>query len=156
MSAMPNVFDASFEYDDADPVGYRCGVAKVGEAAGGVAEIAKLYEMPPGRALCPYHYEYEEEWMLLLSGELTLRAPDGERRLQAGELVCFPAGPDGAHMVTNTGDEPARLLMWSTARVPAVAVYPDSDKIGVFVSNRDDNPLVAREDGHREYYDREP
>ena len=57
--------------------------------------------------------------------------------------------------MTNTSDEPARLLMWSTSRDPAVAVYPDSDKIGVFVSHRDDNLLVRREDGQREYYDRE-
>lgn len=153
---MPNVFDATFEYDDTDPDGYRTGAAMVGKAAGGVAENVKLYEMPPGQSLCPYHYEYEEEWLLLFSGTLLLRAPDGERPLQAGELVCFPAGPDGAHKVTNTGDEPARLLMWSTAREPAVAVYPDSDKIGVFVSHPDDNLLLRREDGHRDYWDREP
>ena len=28
--------------------------------------------------------------------------------------------------------------MWSSAREPAVAVYPDSDKIGVWPGNSDD------------------
>ena len=30
---------------------------------------ASLYHLPPGEALCPYHYEYgEEEWMLVVAG----------------------------------------------------------------------------------------
>ena len=36
----------------------------------------------------------------MLSGSPTLRGPDGERVLRAGDVVCFPVGPDGAHQVT--------------------------------------------------------
>ncbi len=36
-----------------------------------------LYELPPGQAVCPYHYEYaDEEWAMALDGHLTLRDPD--------------------------------------------------------------------------------
>jgi hypothetical protein len=42
--------------------------------------------------------------------------------------------------------------MWSSARVPAVAVYPDSDKIGVWPGNSDDNVMLRRADGKVEYY----
>jgi hypothetical protein len=36
------------------------------------------------------------------------------------------------------------MLIVSTANVPAVAVYPDSDKIGVFTEGRLDNVMVRR------------
>jgi len=155
-----NVFDAEFEYEAGDPTGYRAGEAKpggqsLGKAAGGDGLNVRLYELPPGQSLCPYHYEYAEEWLLVLDGAPTLRVPHGEQPLQRGELVCFPPGPDGAHKVTNDTEQTARVLMFSSAREPAVAVYPDSDKIGVWPGNPDDNVLLRREDGHRDYWDRE-
>jgi uncharacterized cupin superfamily protein len=149
---MVNLFSAEFEYDDEDPEGYRCGVAPVGRDAGGSATNVKLYEMPPGQSLCPYHYEYEEEWLLVLEGELVLREPAGERAIGRGELVCFPAGPEGAHKLTNRAPAAARLVMFSSAREPAVAVYPDSDKIGVFTPDRRDRLMVRRANGQEDYY----
>ena len=44
----------------------------------------------------------------------------------------FPAGPSGAHKVMNRSGEPARTLLFSSARTPAVSVYPDSDTVGVW------------------------
>ncbi len=149
---MPDVFSAEFAYDPEDPVGYRCGAALVGQQAGARDTNVKLYEMPPGESLCPYHYEFEEEWLLLLSGELVLRTPDGERPLTTGELVCFPAGPEGAHKVTNRGRKPARLLMLSSAREPAVCVYPDSEKVSVFTPNAADHFMFCRRNGDEPYY----
>ena len=61
---------------------------------------ASVYEIPPGQALCPYHYEYaEEEWLLVLEGEATVRHPGGEEKLGPWDLTCFPPGPEGAHEV---------------------------------------------------------
>jgi uncharacterized cupin superfamily protein len=51
--------------------------------------------------------------------------------LEPGDLVCFPNGPEGAHKVTNNSDAAARLIIVSTYERPAVAVFPDSDKLGV-------------------------
>jgi hypothetical protein len=45
--------------------------------------------------------------------------------------------------------------MFSSSRRPAVAVYPDSDKIGVVPPKRDDRAMLRREDGRRDYWDRE-
>ena len=90
-----NIFSADFEYDAADPDGYRNGLARVGEAAGGQALAVKLYELPVGQSVCPYHYEYEEEWLLVLEGAVVVRAPDGEHELARGEIVCFAPGPAG-------------------------------------------------------------
>ena len=153
--ARANVFNAEFEYDQSDPDGYRCGAARVGELAGGESLSVKLYEMPAGQSLCPYHYEYEEEWLLVLEGQLTLRGPNGEQPIGRGDLIRFPPGPQGAHKATNETGETARIMMWSSAREPAVAVYPDSDKIGVWPGNDRDNLILRRADGDVDYYDGE-
>jgi uncharacterized cupin superfamily protein len=151
----PNVFTAAFARADEEPNGYRAAEADLGLLGHGYDLNVRLYEVPAGQSLCPYHYEYEEEWLLLLSGTLHLRASTGERELPAGALVRFAAGPQGAHKVTNRGDGPARLLMFGSAREPAVSVYPDSDKIGVWPPNRADRLMVRRSDGDRDYYDGE-
>ncbi len=151
----PNVFSAKFEYDPEDPDGYRTGFARVGAEAGAKELAVKLYEIPSGESLCPYHYEYVEEWLLVLDGELVLRLPAGEEQVGRGELVCFPAGPEGAHKLTNHREATAVVLMFSSAREPAVAVYPDSDKIGVWPGNDDDKVMLRRADGHVPYFDGE-
>lgn len=91
---------------------------------------ASVYELPDGQWTYPYHYHHGvEEWLYLVSGAPTLRDPGGERALSAGDLVCFPGGPDGAHAVRG----PGRVVMFSagaTAGSPSISVYPDSDKVG--------------------------
>ena len=150
-----NVLSDDCEYDETDPDGYRCGEAKVGRAAGGEALTVRVYELPVGESVCPYHYEYEEEWLLLLDGALVVRTPEGEEELKRGELVCFPPGPTGAHKATNRGEATARVMMFSSAREPAVAVYPDSDKLGVWTGNPDDHVMLRRSDGDVDYWDGE-
>jgi uncharacterized cupin superfamily protein len=151
----PDVFTASCEYDAEDPDGYRAGVAAVGQAAGQKELIVKVYEIPGGQSLCPYHYEYLEEWLVVLSGEVELRDPDGSRPVSAGALICFPTGPAGAHKLTAGGDAAARVMMFSSSREPAVAVYPDSDKVGVWTDNERDEFMFRRPDGQLPYYDGE-
>jgi uncharacterized cupin superfamily protein len=149
-----NIFQAKFEYDDDDPPGYKSGMVDVGKVAGAVEESVRLFEVPSGQHLCPYHYEYVEEWALVIDGGVDVRGPDGVASHEAGALICFPAGPEGVHQLTNRGDGTARVLMWSSARMPAVAVYPDSDKIGVWTEA--DELMVRRRDGKVGYYDGEP
>src|SRR3954452_19269657 len=141
------------EYDP-EPDGYRAGYAKLHPEIGAATLFGGLFELPPGEASRPYHYESGEEWLLVLAGRLTVRHPEGEDELVTGDLVCFPAGPDGAHKLTKQGDEPVRMLIVSTANLPSVAVYPDSDKIGVWTPGRTDNIMVRRESGVN-YYDGE-
>jgi uncharacterized cupin superfamily protein len=103
----------------------------------------------------PYHYEYDGEWLFVLDGRPVLRDPEGEHQLETWDVVGFPVGPAGAHQVFNRGGEPLRIAMLSTKQEPAVAVYPDSDKIGVWPGNRDDNVMLRRRDGAVPYYDGE-
>ena len=142
-----NVHDVTFEGpNDDDPPGFRSRWARLGPSLGAAKMGATVYELPPGEAICPYHYEYpNEEWVLVLRGDPVLRTPDGERTLWPGDLVCFPEGPAGAHSVRG-GTETAHVMMLSTKQKPDVSVYPDSDKIGVFPGNDDDTKLFRRRD----------
>jgi uncharacterized cupin superfamily protein len=144
-----------FEYDPSDPDGYRCGMVHVTKAIGAQALAVKVFEIPAGESLCPYHYEYEEEWLVVLDGAVLVRTPDGEEALERGEIVQFPPGPAGAHKVSSGGEATARIMMFSSAREPSVAVYPDSDKIGVWPGNPDDHVILHRRDGAVDYYDGE-
>ena len=114
-----------------------------------------VYEIPAGQSICPYHYEYgEEEWLIVVAGRPTLRTPEGERDLEPGDVAFFPTGPDGAHKVTNSTGEPARVMMFSNLCVPNVVVYPDSDKVGINTGSREDNLRAPRSSGVG-YYDGE-
>ena len=150
-----NIAQPSFEYDASDPPGFRSGGFRFGPLLGAEQLGATVYELPPGQAICPYHYEYaEEEWLLVLEGRPTLRRPEGEETLEPWDVVCFATGPTGAHGVRNDTPETVRVLMWSTVRHPAATVYPDSGKIGMWTGNRDDD-LMARRDSGVDYWDGE-
>src|SRR5512133_606329 len=108
------------------------GRVDVARAVGSAETLMFIYDLAPGQGSSPYHYEYEEEWLLVVDGTVVVRTPGGEQTLKRGDLVRFPPGPAGAHKVMNRSDSPARTLLFSSSRAPAVSVYPDSDKIGVF------------------------
>jgi len=132
-AAAVNLGEASFEYDPDDPEGFRAGLCRPGPGWGAGRTGISVYELPPGQAVCPYHYELaEEEWLLVLEGEVEVRGPDGSGRLGPQELVFFPIGPDGAHAIRNAGEGTARVLLFSNAAELGATVYPDSDKLGVY------------------------
>lgn len=114
------------------------GRIDVGQATGSTETLMFVYDLAPGQSSSPYHYEYDEEWLLVVDGTVVVRAPDGEHTLERGDLVRFPAGPAGAHKVMNRSGAPARTLLFSTSRGLAVSVYPDSDTIGVWAGGDDD------------------
>jgi uncharacterized cupin superfamily protein len=129
-----NLFDAVVPPGREDaPEGFRRREIQIGPLVGASRLGATLYEVPPGQRINPYHYEYNnEEWLVVLEGRPTLRTPSGERELRPGDLVAFPEGPAGAHAVSNRTDERVRVVLLSTKRRPAVAVYPDSDKMAIW------------------------
>lgn len=109
-----------------------------------------VYDVEPGNSF-PYHYEYVEEWLVVVDGAVAVRTPEGELRLERGDVVCFPPGPDGAHQITNRGTATARVLLFSKAAVPAVSVYPDADAVGVWPDDETEfyfkrNTAVSRDD----------
>jgi uncharacterized cupin superfamily protein len=121
------------------------GRLDVASLAGSPETAMYIYDMAPGESSSPYHYEYVEEWLLVVAGTVAVRVPDGELTLDRGDLVRFPAGAAGAHKIMNKGDSPARTLLWCSSRTPAVSVYPDSDKIGVWAGSAADDLIFVRD-----------
>ena len=152
-----NLYTAELQRDDDDPPGYEADYLRVGPLIGASRLGATIYGLAPGQSNCPYHYEYgDEEWLLVLEGTLTVRTPDGDIEVSAGEVMCFPDGPDGAHKLTNRGDVPVRLVMLSTKSNPAVAVYPDSGKIGVWPEpGGGPDKIMVRRESNVDYWDGE-
>jgi uncharacterized cupin superfamily protein len=112
------------------PPGFLHRRISVREALGGQLVGCSLYELDAGEQLWPYHYHWNnEEWLIVVDGVPTLRTPEGEHELKAGDVVGFPQGEAGAHTLVNRSGAPVRVAMFSTLRIGSV-VYPDSGKVG--------------------------
>ena len=79
----------------------------------------------------------------LVSNALRYTA-DGETVLAPGDLICFPSGPEGAHKVSNRAPQTALVAMLSTKSKTALAIYPDSDKIGIWSGDGEVKHLFPR------------
>jgi uncharacterized cupin superfamily protein len=90
-----------------------------------------VYELPPGKRSAYHFHHAADELLVALTAGLTLRTPDGERELQAGETVFFPPGPEGAHGQLNHSAEPVRYLVAGTRQAPEVVEYPDLKQLTV-------------------------
>ena len=110
---------------DDEPEGYEHGYLKVAPLIGGATMNGGYYVLPPGQANCPYHYESDEEWLLVLEGRVTVRHPEGEDVLEAGRPRVLPGRPrrrPQAHEQRRRDGAACSIV--STNNLPAVAVYP--------------------------------
>lgn len=109
-------------------------------------------ELPPGKQSCPFHYHMqEEEHIVALEGEATLRLGKERHTIRAGEYVCFPAGQRAGHCLINETDKPFRFLMIGDRDPNEVCVYPDSGKVMVDNLGR----AIFREAASLDYWDGE-
>jgi len=107
--------------------GYRWRSAKLGKQLGSERVGATLYVLGEGERSWPYHFHYAmEEWAIVIDGTPKLRSPEGERALRRGDVVCFPAGPAGAHQLRG----PGTVLLLSASSAHETIEYLDSGKIG--------------------------
>jgi uncharacterized cupin superfamily protein len=90
---------------------------------------ASLYELGPGNFTIYHAHHGSDELLIVLSGRPTLRTPDGERQLDAGDAVHFPPGRGGAHGMRNDTDEPVRYVVAGTRVSPEVVEYPDLGRL---------------------------
>lgn len=140
-----NIYDFEIPAEEEEAPGYLAPDYRFANDIGAEKLTARVYAMEPGNSNCPYHYEYGvEEWLILLEGELTIRTSGDDVQMRRGDVICFREGPDGAHKVTNNGSETARFVFLSNFEEPNVAVYPDSDKIGVWPGDDRDSIMVER------------
>src|SRR5262249_49410414 len=109
-----NLFRDKTIGDESDPPGYRAQSTQLAPGFGASRLAMTVYDLPPGQAICPYHFHWgDEEWLLVVSGTPAVRTPNGEQTLEPGDVVCFPVGPEGAHRVHNASDTAARVTLFS-------------------------------------------
>jgi len=111
--------------------------------------------LEPGDRLWPYHtHHLNEEWIIVLGGEPTLRNPEGEQVLKEGDVVCFPRGNDGPHQIINRTDSPIRVLMLSSMIGGEIIEYRDTGKI-LAKGVDDEDIMFARPGPTVEYWEGE-
>ena len=135
--------------------GWRSKDAWVGARLEAEMIGGSLYELEPGDRLWPYHTHHaNEEWLVVVRGQPTLRTADGEQELTEGDVVCFKRGNEGYHQVKNLTDVPIRILMLSSMLAPDLVEYPDSGKVGAR-SVAGERILLSRPGPILEYWDGE-
>ncbi len=94
---------------------------------GGLTQFGAYVEtLPPGSWSSDKHWhELEDEFLLVLSGELTVIEDDTTHVLTPGDAACWPAGSGVAHHAVNRSAAPCSFLIMGS-RVPRDVVhYPD-------------------------------
>lgn len=116
----------------------------LGDAAGLTQFGVNLLRLPPGAWSSQRHWHTsEDEFILVLSGEVTLVTDAGPEILRAGDAAGFKAGDPNGHSLRNLSTMDATVLEIGT-RVPGdVAHYSDIDMQTV----PDGNPPYAHRDG---------
>jgi uncharacterized cupin superfamily protein len=154
---MPKVFNLNEdEWDGTEErPGWRSKDAWVGARIGSELIGGSMYELEPGDRLFPYHTHHaNEEWVIVLRGQPTLRTPEGEHALQEGDVVAFPRGKGGAHQISNPTDASIRILMLSSLVRPDIVEYLDSGKVGAR-SVTGERILLSRPGQMLDYWDGE-
>jgi len=91
-----------------------------------------IRSLDPGKFSFPYHFHRAaEELFVILSGEATLRSPEGFRKLSQGDIVFFETGGEGAHQLYNHNDSPCVYLDLRTTIGIDICEYPDSEKVNI-------------------------
>jgi uncharacterized cupin superfamily protein len=98
--------------------------------AGGIRQFgAHLEVLQPGAKSSNRHWhEKEDEFLLVVAGEVTVIENDGAHTLQPGDVACWPAGVANAHHVLNQSTEPCTYLIVGTKVTNDVCHYPDLGK----------------------------
>ena len=127
------------------PVGRLLGAEQIG---------ASLYELAPGQKTFPYHWQVlEEEWLIVIRGEPTLRDPSGERKLAPGRLRRLQArARKGRTSSATTPTSRCGILMLSAESKAEIAFYPDSGKVGIYGP---DMRKLLDENAELDYFDGE-
>lgn len=98
--------------------------------AGGLTQFgAYLQTLQPGAKSSTRHWhEREEEFLFVVSGEVTVVEDDGPHVLGPGDAACWPAGMPNAHHVINRSGLPCAYLIVGTRPTHDVCHYPDVGK----------------------------
>ena len=115
----------------------------LGDAAGLTQFGVNLVRLKPGAASSQRHWhENEDEFLIVLEGELVLVEDEGQTILRAGDAAGFKAGVPNGHCLLNRTKRDGVFLVVGSRALTERAHYPDLDL------------LYEKADGRVRYTDR--
>ena len=117
-------------------VGDAVGLTKMG--------INRVVLLPQSKTALRHWHEIDDEFVIVISGEVVLREEGGETILRAGDCAGFKAGVANGHAIENRNDEPAVLFEIGTRDDVETVHYPDAD---LRYEKRDGIRRFTRRDG---------
>jgi uncharacterized cupin superfamily protein len=100
----------------------------LGQAAGLTQFGVNLVRLEPGAWSSQRHWhEEEDEFLLMLEGELVLVEDEGETVMRSGDAAGFKAGVRNGHHLINRTDKDAVFLVVGSRAPAERAHYPDVD-----------------------------
>ena len=150
---------ADAEYQENDDGAFRESYFPISEKIGAQKLGYSIMILEPGFKACPFHnHHINEEMFLVLSGFGTLRFGKEEYEITRHDIIsCPPGGPELAHQIINTGDEPLKVLCVSTNEHADICEYPDSNKALSMVGKQGDRSFrhISRLGDEVDYFEGE-
>ncbi len=101
---------------------------RLGDAAGIKNFGVNLTTLPPkSRSALRHWHTKQDEFIYVLSGEMTLLTDEGKSILQAGQAVGFLAGEANGHCLYNHTEAIATYLEIGDRSLDDQVTYPDDD-----------------------------
>lgn len=101
---------------------------RLGDAGGLTQFGANLVLLEPGAISSLRHaHQFEDEFVIMTSGELVLIEDEGEALMRAGDCAAFRAGTGNGHHFVNRSGAAGSFLVVGTKAPREVAVYSDVD-----------------------------
>jgi uncharacterized cupin superfamily protein len=122
---------------------------RLGDAGGLTQFGVNLLRLPPGAWSSQRHWHSgEDEFVYVISGEVTLITDRGAEVLRAGDCAAFPRNAADGHHLVNRSDATAMCLEVGTRAQEDVVRYPDIDllfdsNVGAY-TRRDGTPYSDR------------
>lgn len=118
----------------------------LGDAFGLTRYGVNLVELPPAAWSSQRHWHtHEDEFIYVVSGELTLVTDDGEQLLTPGMVAGFPAGDRNGHHLINNGEGVACYLEIGDRNGQDEVFYPDIDLL--YKVNDNGDRVFSNRDG---------
>jgi uncharacterized cupin superfamily protein len=118
-SSYPKQFRAIAETRQKRPLGDQAGLRNFG---------VNLVTLPPGAgSALRHHHSRQDEFVFVLSGELTLATDEGDQLLGPGTCAGFRAGVRNGHHLVNRSDREASYIEIGDRSPGDEVDYPDDD-----------------------------
>ena len=132
----PEPFYSESEGYEGQLVGNAAGLTQIG--------VNRAVLPPGGRTALRHWHEAEDEFVIVVSGEVVLRDDQGEGVLRVGDCAGFRAGEANGHAIENRSDEPVVIFEIGSRSPDGTVHYPDDD---LRLERRSNKRSWVRKDG---------